>query len=100
MATLSIKTRKIFLAVILLLIGIANGAKVFAQRIEAEAFLGKPFGVGRIMLDLPPEMLPQPLGVEGLVLTESSGRVLYPALESAAFGRVMREVLNADTPLT
>ncbi|MCC6124771.1 MAG: hypothetical protein IT426_07415 [Pirellulales bacterium] len=75
-------------------------APAFAQRIEVEAFVGKPFGVGRITLDLPAEMLPQPLGVEGLVLTEPAGRVLYPALESAAFGRVMREVLDAETPLT
>ena len=62
----------------------------FAQRIEAEAFAGKPFGVGRVTLDLPEEMLPQPLGIEGLVLTENAGRVLYPALETAAFGRLMK----------
>ncbi len=79
---------------------LSNAAPLFAQRIEAEAFAGKPFGAGRITLDLPAEMLPEPLGAEGLVLTEPSGRVLYPALESAAFGRVMREVLDADTPLT
>jgi hypothetical protein len=91
------KTRQFSLGIVLLLISIAP---VFAQRIEAEAFAGKPFGVGRITFDLPAEMLPEPLGVEGLVLTEPSGRVLYPALESAAFGRVMRQVLDADTPLT
>jgi hypothetical protein len=76
------------------------GAPAFAERIEAEAIAGKPFGVGRVTLDLPEEMLPEPLGAEGLVLTEPNGRVLYPALEAAAFGRVMRQVLDADTPLT
>jgi hypothetical protein len=75
-------------------------APAFAQRIEAEAFAGKPFGVGRIALDLPVEMLPEPLGPEGLVLADPSGRVFYPAWEISGFGRAMREVLDADTPLT
>jgi hypothetical protein len=72
----------------------------FAQRIEAEAFWGKPFGVARITLDLPQELLPEPLGAEGLVVTEADNRVFYPVLESAGAGKVLKQVLDADTPLT
>ena len=47
----------------------------------AEAFTapGQPFGVGRITFELPQEMLPEPLGIEGIGLSEKHGRVLYPA---------------------
>jgi hypothetical protein len=71
-----------------------------AQQVEFEAVAGNPFGVGRIVIDLPESMLPQPLGVEGLALTERDGRVLYPAIDSPAFGKIMKEVLESDTPLT
>lgn len=71
-----------------------------AQQMEFEAFAGKPYGVGRIIIDLPETMLPQPLGAEGLALTERDGRVLYPVVETPAFGKIMKEVLDSDTPLT
>ncbi len=71
-----------------------------AQQMEFEAFAGKPYGVGRIVVDLPENMLPQPLGAEGLALTERDGRVLYPVVETPAFGKIMKEVLDSDTPLT
>lgn len=70
------------------------------RRFEAEAVAGQPFGVGRIVVDLPPEMLPQPLGVEGIGLSEAHGRVLYPAADSPAFGKVVKGVLDRGTPLT
>lgn len=72
----------------------------YAQQIECETFAGKPYGVGRIVVDLPESMLPQPLGAEGLALTERNGRILYPTSESPAFGKIMKEVLGSDTPLT
>jgi hypothetical protein len=71
-----------------------------AQQLETEAFIGKPYGVGRITVDLPETMLPQPLGIEGLALTERDGRILYPAVATPAFGKVVKEVLDSDTPLT
>jgi hypothetical protein len=70
------------------------------QQVEFEAVAGKPFGVGRIAVNLPESMLPQPLGAEGLALSERDGRVLYPALDIPAFGKIVREVLESDTPLT
>ena len=67
---------------------------------EFEAFAGKPYGVGRIVVDLPENMLPQPLGADGLAMTERDGRVLYPAVETPAFAKIMKEVLDSDSPLT
>ncbi len=75
-------------------------AFAYAQQMEYEAFAGRPYGVGRITIDLPDAMLPQPLGAEGLALTERDGRVLYPVVEIPAFGKIVREVLQSDTPLT
>ncbi len=59
-----------------------------------------PFGVGRIVCDLPSDSLPKPLGVEGIGISAKDGRALYPAIDSPAFGKLMKELLEADTPLT
>ena len=69
-------------------------------RINAEAVVGQPFGVGRITFLPPQGMLPEPLGIEGIGIAERNGRVLYPALDSPAFGKVMKELLDGGTPLT
>jgi hypothetical protein len=86
-----------FAACILLIV---SPSLVSAQQFLAEAFIGKPFGVGRIVVDLPESMLPQPLGMEGLVITEQNNRILYPAADNPMFGKIMKEVLDSDTPLT
>ncbi len=73
-----------------------------ASRPEAEAVVdpAQPFGVGRITFELPAEMLPEPLGLEGIGLSEKDGRVLYPALDNPAFAKRMKELLEGNTPLT
>ncbi|MDZ7617919.1 MAG: hypothetical protein U1E05_13020, partial [Patescibacteria group bacterium] len=70
-----------------------------AQSIRVDAFVGEPFGVGRLQLDLPPGAMPDPLGAEGLGLVERDGRVLYPVVKSAGnTGAVVSELLEG-TPL-
>lgn len=88
------------LAIILFLFFAANVTFSYAQQVACEVFAGKPYGVGRIVVDMPESMLPQPLGAEGLDLTERNGRILYPTIDSPAFGKIMKEVLGSDTPLT
>ena len=68
--------------------------------LEIEAVAGQPFGVGRITFELPQDMLPEPLGIEGIGLGEKHGRVLYPTLDNPAFGKMMKEFLDGGTPLT
>ena len=81
-------------------IGWAASAAHAQGRVEVEAVAGEPFGVGRITFELPREMLPEPLGVEAIGLSEQQGRALYPVLNNPAFGKMMREILEGDTPLT
>ena len=75
----------------------------FAQAqgpMEIQAIAGEPFGVGSIALTLAPEMLPEPLGMEGVGLSEKNGRVFYPAMKTPALANALKEVLKQDTPLT
>lgn len=85
---------------LLLLAGCLTSPTQAQGRIEVEAVTGQPFGVGRITFELPPNMIPNPLGIEGVGLSEKQGRALYPTLDNPAFGKVMREILDRDTPLT
>ncbi len=84
-------------AILTLLLPISANAQ---GPIEVQAVPGVPFGVGVIALQASPEMLPEPLGMEGLGLTEKNGRVFYPAMQAAPMGKLLKEVLNKDTPLT
>jgi len=67
-------------------------------QVRAEAFVGAPFGVGRAEVDLPPEMLPEVLGLRGLGLAEKSGRALYPAVGEKVVRGLLRGLL--DRPRT
>ncbi len=49
--------------------GVAQG------QLSVEAFAGEPLGVGRIAFDPSQAALPEPLGVEGVGLTEKHGRI-------------------------
>jgi len=69
-------------------------------RMTVQAIPGEPFGVGRITAVVPKEALPDPLGAEGLGLTEKNGRVLFPAFNTPVFGAVAKEVLEATPLLT
>src|SRR5580693_4395212 len=69
--------------------------------VEVQAVAGEPFGVGAVTLNLPAEMLPEPLGVEGVGVSEKSGRVFYPAMRTPAVANVLKEFLADDnSPLT
>jgi hypothetical protein len=63
-------------------------------QIRADAIGGEPFGVGRVELRLPPDMLPEEMGLAGIALTEKDGRVLYPAIEKRLLRTAIRDLLN------
>ncbi len=67
---------------------------------QIEAVAGEPFGVGRISFDVPEQMLPEPLGADGIGLSERNGRVFFPVIESPVFAKLVRQFLNTNTPLT
>src|SRR6516162_5091382 len=78
---------------------LAFTATAAQAQIEVQAVVGEPFGVGAVTLTLPPEMLPEPLGIEGVCLSEKSGRVFYPAMRTPAMANVLKEMLSGDSPL-
>ncbi len=81
------------LLVLMLSAWAAQGEPARAQ-ILADAIGGEPFGVGRVELRLPPDMLPEEMGLSGIGLTEKDGRVLYPAVEKRLLRTAIRDLLN------
>ena len=77
----------------LALVWAAQGGPAWGQ-IRADALAGEPFGVGRVELRLPPDMLPEETGLAGIGLTEKDGRVLYPAIERRLLRTAIRDLLN------
>jgi hypothetical protein len=63
-------------------------------QIRGDAVAGEPFGVGRVELRLPPDLLPEETGLAGVGLTEKDGRVFYPALERRPLRTAIRDLLN------
>ena len=68
--------------------------------VEVQAVVGEPFGVGAVTLNLSPDMLPEPLGIEGVGVSEKSGRVFYPAMRTPAVANALRDFLADENPLT
>ena len=64
---------------------------------EAQAFVGEPFGVGSITLNLPAEMLPEPLGLEGVGVSEKIGPGLLSGPADAGPGQRPQGVPRART---
>ncbi|MGA2064199.1 MAG: hypothetical protein ABSG86_04500 [Thermoguttaceae bacterium] len=75
---------------------VAAGAAV----VEAEAVLGQPWGVGRLVVELGAADLPELLGADGLALSEKNGRVFYPAIHNPVAAALMKEFLAEGSPLT
>ena len=86
-------------AVVMLWAGAWAGPVMAQVSVKAEAVSGRPFGVGRLSVSLPREMLPEPLGAEGLRLDETNGRALYPAVYAPAVGAAVKEILGEESPL-
>lgn len=53
--------------------------------ITVQAVAGEPFGVGRMIVQLPNHEQPELLGPVGLELVERNSRVFYPAIDSPTF---------------
>lgn len=91
-------------AVLMILMGLAGtlaaAATASAQPIRAQAVLGEPFGVGRVEVELPPEVMPEPLGLSGLGLTERDGRALFPVVELRPIRGLIRQLLERPQRVT
>ena len=91
--------RSIVILVCLALILLACASAAMAQGpIEAQAFVGEPFGVGSITLNLPAEMLPEPLGLEGVGVSEKIGPRLLSGHAHAGPGKCPQGVSPRGQP--
>lgn len=61
---------------------------------QVEAVAGRPFGVGRIKVDLPAALYPQGLGAAGIQLSERNGRVHYPVVRVVATPDLVKGILG------
>ena len=69
-------------------------SQVASPQVRVEAVAGSPFGVGRIEVAVPEQLLPEGLGAAGIGLTEKNGRVLYPVIANQAVPEVVKSILN------
>ncbi len=63
-----------------------------------EAYAGEPFGVGRVTVDVVRGEPALPLSDERFTVVEAGGRALYPVLKKAPVRRIIRRLLEIETP--
>ena len=87
--------RKYVVAIAACCLLVAGAAAAQAQvQLRGEAFRGKPFGVGRVEVDITDSLLPNPLGTDGLGLRAKDNRLLYPAIERRPVLDAARAILS------
>jgi hypothetical protein len=76
-------------AVFVVLTMIVAAPRIAHARVEAEALVGRPFGVGRVTIS----GLDAGIDANRVLIEERNGRVFYPALSQGVLGRVLGQVL-------
>jgi len=86
-------TKTAAIAVLPMLLAVASIAEA---RVEAEALVGRPFGVGRVTIS----GLDVGIDANRVLIEERNGRVFYPAVSPGLLGRVLGQILGdpADRP--
>ena len=69
-----------------------------ARAMEVEAYAGQPFGVGRVTLPVVSNGPASPLEDERFTVTSPDGRVLYPVIKEEPARRLLRRLLDIQTP--
>ncbi len=69
-----------------------------ARQAPGEAFVGKPFGVGRVTIDVLRGKPVLPLSDERFTLLEANGRVLFPVLKHEPVRKILRGLLGKEAP--
>lgn len=65
---------------------------------SSEAYVGAPFGVGRVTIDVFRGEPVIPLSDERFTVWEESDRVMYPVLKNEPVKKVVRQLLSIKTP--
>lgn len=67
-------------------------------RTAVEAYVGQPFGVGKVTVDVPSGALIAPPGDDRINVVEQNGRVLYPVTPGTPVRRLVRRFLKIESP--
>ncbi|MEX2169233.1 MAG: hypothetical protein WD851_07975 [Pirellulales bacterium] len=73
----------------------ANAARA---AVRVEAFAGDPWGVAKVTVDVRPGASSSPAGDDRFAITERSGRVFYPVLETAPVRAFLRQIVGIESP--
>jgi len=65
---------------------------------SSTAYLGEPFGVGKVTIDVFRGEPVIPLNDERFTVLEESDRVMYPVLKKETIKKFLRQVLSIETP--
>ena len=75
-------------------------SRVAPAQVRVEAVAGSPFGVGRLEVGVPEQLLPEGLGSAGIGLSEKNGRLLYPVIVSREVPEAVKRIFNrSERPL-
>jgi hypothetical protein len=77
-----------------------HGAAASTHAAEVEAYAGEPFGVGRITFGVNADGPVSPLEDERFNVASADGRVLYPVLMEQPVRRLLRRLLEIESPRT
>lgn len=94
----SAKRFRVFLQSSLLLFAVVGVASFTQAAAKSEAYLGQPFGVGKVTIDVLRGEPVLPLSDERFTLLEAQGRVMYPVLKQEPVRRFLRGLLDMDAP--
>lgn len=72
-------------------------AQAFAAP-SSEAYVGAPFGLGRVTIDVFRGEPVIPLSDERFTVLEESGRAMYPVLKDEPAKKIVRQLLSISTP--
>jgi hypothetical protein len=80
------------------LLCVTAGAAGQASAAEVEAYVGQPFGVGRVTVPVFRGAPALPLSDERFTALEANGRVLYPVVKVEPARQLLRGLLGIETP--
>lgn len=99
MITIPVLVRRVVAVTSALAIAISGALlSANARAAEVEAYAGEPFGVGRVTLAVSAAGPAAPLEDERFTVTSPDGRVLYPVIKEEPARRLLRRLLDIESP--
>ncbi len=88
---------KIAASALFSLLTLAVFAPTAHARVEVEAYPGRPFGVGRVTITMPPEVNLAAIESRAYELADPNGRTHYPSFNTSGAPALLRGILGGGT---